>query len=142
MSENRTAKLARVVPEIGIAILAGGLSWLLTPPSGLVMHWSVEGKSGWVMTASTNAVVAAAVVFVLGYVITTFASFKIGMRYPLPGPAAAATLWVAFTGLQRSGVEMASFPIAVAAAAVVYFLVFWFSMRRSVPTEGSLGTEP
>ncbi|MBL3698803.1 hypothetical protein [Leucobacter luti] len=123
------ARIADIAPEVGVAVLAGGLGWLAAPPSGLVLHWSADGDPGWSMAAPTYAIVAALTTLVLGRWIRLFVAHRTGLLFRLSGTLAAATLCVSFAGLQRFWVGGGPIFGALGLAAVVYTALVWFSPR-------------
>ncbi|KAM9862245.1 hypothetical protein ACI1US_01854 [Leucobacter sp. BZR 635] len=117
--------------EIGIALLAAGLSWVAVPSSGVIMHWDGGGVAGWSMNAAGYASVAAVATFVIGHFITRFAARKTGFAYTWLAPTAVGVYWVAFAAFQRLWLGAGEFVFALGLAAIVYFVLLWLTLRRA-----------
>ncbi|GAA1318905.1 hypothetical protein ACFSWE_06785 [Leucobacter albus] len=133
MSESDVAQpLGSPIPlEVGIALLAAGLSWVAVPASGVVMHWDADGVAGWSMGAVGYAAVTAIVTFVLGHFVTQLVAAKTGLAVTWAAPAAVGVLLVGYPAFERLWPGVGSFVSAGVLAVAVYFLGVWIGLRGS-----------
>lgn len=133
MNDGKDAQpLGSPIPlEIGIAVLAAGLSWIAVPAAGVIMHWDADGVAGWSMGPVAYAVVAAIVTFVLGHVITRLVAEKTGLAVTWAAPAAVAVMCAGYPALERVWPGFGAFASAAVVAVAVYFFGLWTGVRRN-----------